>query len=152
MRGTEPPASEGWVNVLRRDGEPREVRLLEGQIFVCRGCCCGNVERGIPEVPLEAFKNEWKARGIRQRVHLTITACLGPCAVANVVLLIVHGRAVWLHSIDTLDQVLAIFDYVEKSLAAGKFLPLDERLAPVEFTRYRFGTAGEECAYSTTSR
>lgn len=143
-------AAERFVDVLRPDGESREVRVLDGQIFVCRGCCCGNVERGFPAVPLEAFKGQWKGRGIRRRVHLTIAGCLGPCAVANVVLLVLYGRTVWLHSIDAPVQVTAIFDYVERTLDAGTFIPLDEFLAPFEFTRYAFEPAAASCAYSTS--
>jgi len=35
-------------------------RLVVGQITICRGCCCGNVERGLPEVPVEWLKSEWR--------------------------------------------------------------------------------------------
>ena len=144
-------APDRFVDVVRFDGEPREVRVLEGHIFVCQGCCCGNVERGIPEVPLEAFKSQWKARGIRRRVHLTIAGCLGPCAVANVVLLVLYGRTVWFHSIDSAQQVTAIYDYVERMLTVKDYLPPDGALAPYEFNRYTFDTAADRCGYSTSS-
>jgi len=139
-----------FVDVVRADGEEHEVRVLEGHVFVCQGCCCGNVERGIPEVPLESFKSQWKSRGIRRRVHLTIAGCLGPCAVANVVLLVLYGRTVWLHSIDSPDQVTAIYDYVERTLEAEEYLPLDDLLAPYEFTRYTFDPAADTCVVSTS--
>ncbi len=142
-------AHDRFVDVVRTDGEESEVRVLEGHVFVCKGCCCGNVERGIPQVPLEEFKSQWKARGIRHRVHLTISGCLGPCAVANVVLLLLYGRTVWLHSIDSPDQVTAIYDYVERTLATEDYLPLDGSLAPYEFTRYTFEPSAEGCVYST---
>ena len=132
----EDSAPDRFVDVVRADGDIGEVRVFEGHVFVCKGCCCGNVERGIPEVPLEAFKSQWKERGIRRRVHLTIAGCLGPCAVANVVLLVLYGRTVWLHSIDSPDQVTAIYDYVERTLSAEACLPLDGSLAPYEFNRY----------------
>src|SRR5687767_13022235 len=76
-----------FAEVVRCDGEQKTVRVVEGHLLVCKGCCCGNPERGTPAVPLDRFKREWKERGIRTRVHLSISACLGPCAVANVVLL-----------------------------------------------------------------
>lgn len=135
--------AERFVDVVRTDGDVREVRLVEGHVFVCKGCCCGNAERAIPDVPLEAFKSQWKTRGIRHRVHLTISGCLGPCAVANVVLLLLYGRTVWLHSIDSPERVTEIYDYVERTLAAEEHLPLDESLAPYEFDRYHFEPA--EC-------
>ncbi len=148
MEGSAP---DRFVDVVRADGEIGEVRVLEGHVFVCKGCCCGNVERGIPEVPLEAFKSQWKARGIRRRVHLTIAGCLGPCAVANVVLLVLYGRTVWLHSIDWPHQVTAIYDYVERTLTAEEYLPLDGSLALYEFNRYTSdASAGDRwvCSHS----
>jgi hypothetical protein len=35
-------------------------RLVIGQVTICRGCCCGNTDRGLPEVPVEWLKNEWR--------------------------------------------------------------------------------------------
>ena len=140
---TEGGTNDRLIDVTRADGEVGEVRVLDGQVFVCKACCCGNGERGFPEVPLEEFKSQWKARGIRRRVHLTISGCLGPCAVANVVLLILYGRVVWLHSIDSPQQVTAIYDHVERSLATGECLPLDESLAACEFDRFSFEPLAE---------
>ncbi len=80
---TEGGTNDRLVEVTRADGEECEVRVLDGHLFVCKACCCGNVGRGFPEVPLEEFKSQWEARGIRRRVHLTVSGCLGPCAVAN---------------------------------------------------------------------
>ena len=140
---TEGGTNDRLVEVTRADGEECEVRVLDGHLFVCNACCCGNVERGFPEVPLEEFKSQWKARGIRRRVHLTVSGCLGPCAVANVVLLILYGRVVWLHSIDSPHQVKAIYDFIERSLAAEECLPLDESLALYEFDRFNFDSLAQ---------
>ena len=41
---------------------------------------------------------------------LTIGGCLGPCALANVALLLFDGRALWLHSMNTEARVLALYD------------------------------------------
>jgi len=60
-------------------------RLVIGQVLVCQGCCCGAVERGRPEVPAEWLKAEWRRRGLLKRLQLTISGCLGPCDVPNVV-------------------------------------------------------------------
>ena len=87
-------------------------------------------------MPLDAFKTQWKKRGIRRRVHLSISACLGPCAVANVVLLSIFGRSQWFHSIDSDEQVSAIYDYVELLLAQQRFLPPTGELARFAFQRY----------------
>ena len=55
------------------DGESKEIRIQDGQLFVCNGCCCGQTQKGFPALPLDEFKRQWKARGIRRRFHLTIS-------------------------------------------------------------------------------
>src|SRR6266511_1932634 len=91
-KSAEKPLPEGipnrFVFVKRTDEEVKKTRVLEGQLLVCQGCCCGKTERGMPALPLDDFKQQWKERGIRLRVHLTITGCLGPCPLANVVLIL----------------------------------------------------------------
>lgn len=42
---------------------------------------------GVPSLPLDEFKAQWKDRGIRRRFHLTVSGCLGPCTLANVVMI-----------------------------------------------------------------
>jgi hypothetical protein len=71
-----------------RDCPLKTKRLVVGQITICRGCCCGNVERGLPEVPVEWLKSEWRKRGLLKRVQLTISGCAGPCDVPNVVVIV----------------------------------------------------------------
>ena len=140
------PLPEGipnrFVLVERADEHVKTSRVIEGQLFVCQGCCCGNTERGMPALPLDDFKKQWKARGIRLRVHLTVTGCLGPCVLANVVLILFAGESVWLHSINTEEHVTAIYDYMEAMLAAERYLPLEGLLATCQFNRFIFDTAG----------
>ena len=78
----------------------KKIRVQDGHLFVCNGCCCGRTEKGFPALPLEEFKQQWKKRGFRRRFHLTISGCLGPCPLANVVLLQFRGRSMWFHSIN----------------------------------------------------
>jgi cobaltochelatase CobN len=130
-----------FVFVRRADQEMKKTRVLEGQLLVCQGCCCGQTERGMPALPLDDFKRQWKERGVRLRVHLTITGCLGPCPLANVVLILFAGEAVWLHSINTPQHVTAIYDYLEAMLAAEKYLPPEGLLASCHFNRFIFDTA-----------
>ena len=74
--------------VVRSDGRPVNVARPRGQLFVCAtGCCCGRTEDGFAAVPAELYHDEWERRRLRNVVHLTIGGCLGPCALANVVLL-----------------------------------------------------------------
>jgi cobaltochelatase CobN len=130
------PPDGVFTYATREDGAQKMVRIVEGQLLVCKGCCCGNVERGKPAVPTERFKHEWKARGLRLRVHLTIGGCLGPCAVANVVLVIYQSSTVWFHSINSDADVTRIYDYLESLLASGRFSLPDGALAEEVFQRY----------------
>ena len=65
---------------------------LQGQLFICTkqngSCCCGwSEKRRLPFEPQPLWGDEWERRGIRNRLHLTFTGCLGPCAVGNNALL-----------------------------------------------------------------
>jgi cobaltochelatase CobN len=143
-KSAEKPLPEGipnrFVFVRRADEEVKKTRVLEGQLLVCQGCCCGNTERGHPALPLDDFKRQWKERGIRLRVHLTVTGCLGPCPLANVVLILFAGESVWLHSINTAEHVTAIYDHLEAMLEAEKYLPPAGILANCHFNRFIFDT------------
>jgi hypothetical protein len=104
-----------FTEATRFDGERKTLRVLEGHLFVCgEGCCCGHAESGNPAIPLERFKKEWKERGIRNRIHLTVSGCLGPCAVPNIVMLMYRGETIWFHSINSNHDVVLIYDYVER--------------------------------------
>jgi cobaltochelatase CobN len=125
-----------FTDVTRCDGEQKTVRVVEGHLLVCKGCCCGNTERNIPPVPVDTFKREWKERGIRRRVHLSISACLGPCAVANVVLLMFRGSSIWFHSINSDADVIEIYNFIDQLLAAGEFRGPSGPLSSKVFQRY----------------
>jgi cobaltochelatase CobN len=120
--GSDSGRYDRFTDVRREDGQEKTIRVVEGHLLVCVGCCCGNVERGHPPVPLDRFKQEWKERGIRTRVHLTISGCLGPCAVRNVAMFLYHGSATWFHSINSPDDVTRLYDFIEETLAAGRVL------------------------------
>jgi len=129
--------------VTRADGERKKIRIQDGHLFVCHGCCCGRTEKGFPKLPLDQFKQQWKARGIRRRFHLTISGCLGPCPLANVVLIEFRGKPVWLHSITSDQDVSDIYDYVEQMLAAECYLNPPPSLAGRHFQRYLVDTADD---------
>ena len=120
--------------VWRADGEPINVFRRPGQLFVCAtGCCCGHTDRGHAPVPVELYHTEWVRRKIRHKVHLSIGGCLGPCALSNVALLLFAGQEIWFHSITGDEQVMAIYDYVESMVRAGRYLPPPPDLAPQVF-------------------
>jgi cobaltochelatase CobN len=123
--------------VLRPDGKLVNVARKQGHLFVCAtGCCCGHTERKFAAVPTELYHNEWEHRKLRNKVHLTIGGCLGPCPLANVVLLLFDTHHIWFHSINSESQVLAIYDYIEQMLAANAYLPPPASLAVYTFTSF----------------
>jgi nitrile hydratase accessory protein len=127
-------------SVTRADGISKKIRIQDGHLFICNGCCCGRTEKGFPALPLDEFKSQWKSRGIRRRFHLTISGCLGPCPLANVVLLQFHGRSLWFHSINQSEDVNLIYDYVERMLLSETALDPPEALGSRLFDRYLDGT------------
>ncbi|HEY8476978.1 MAG TPA: cobaltochelatase subunit CobN [Chloroflexota bacterium] len=123
--------------VIRSDGRLVNVARKTGQLFVCaEGCCCGHTDRGFAPVPRDLYHSEWERRRLRNKVHLTIGGCLGPCPLANVILLLFDGRAIWFHSFNTEGQVLALYDYIEQMLAAQAYLPPPPSLASYHFTAF----------------
>lgn len=150
MSTTQPHA-----RVLRSDGKYINLILKTGHLFVCKGCCCGHVERGHAPVPEALYHNEWERRKLRHRVHLTIGGCLGPCPLSNVVMLNFAGSNLWFQSFNTEWQVLALYDYIEAMLAANRLLPVPDALRPFVFNFYAWQTqqAGQlACEVEAASR
>jgi hypothetical protein len=106
-------------------------RLVIGHVTVCQGCCCGNIANGRPPVPVDWLKKEWRSRGLLKRVQLTISGCLGPCDLPNVVTISDDSGTQWLGAITEFDQYLAIVDWASRSRDAGELLPL-----PKEFRQH----------------
>ena len=121
--------------VARPDGRTVNVARFRGQLFVCAtGCCCGRTDDGFAAVPTELYHGEWERRRLRNVVHLTIGGCLGPCALANVALLLFDGQAQWFHSIDSEALVQALYDHIDAMLVADGCLPAPPALASNHFT------------------
>ncbi|MEE9277099.1 MAG: nitrile hydratase accessory protein [Dehalococcoidia bacterium] len=123
--------------VTRADGVLVNVARFRGQLFVCASaCCCGRTDDGFAPVPSDLYHNEWERRRLRNIVHLSIGGCLGPCALANVVLLLFDGEALWFHSINSDERVLALYDYIEAMLDADGVVP-----APAAVAQYQFSAS-----------
>src|SRR3954447_26589821 len=133
-----------WIT--RADGITKEIRVQDGHLFVCQGCCCGRTDKGFPALPVDEFRQQWKARGIRRRFHLTISGCLGPCPLANVVLLQFRGRSMWFHSINQAADVDLIYNYVERMLQGEDDPDMPVELAGRQFQRYLVDSLAEETA------
>ena len=106
-------------------------RIVIGHLTVCQGCCCGNTENGRPPVPVEWLKKEWRARGLLKRVQLSISGCLGPCDVPNVVTISNETGTLWLGQISEFQQYQALVDWASRCKDAGELVQL-----PKEFRRY----------------
>ena len=137
------------ISVTRADGVSKEIRIQDGQLFVCNGCCCGQTEKGFPALPLEEFKRQWKSRGFRRRFHLTISGCLGPCPLANVVMIQFKGQSIWFHSINSAEDVAMIYSYVEHMLKGRADLDLPGELAGRHFQRYLVDSIARETTCET---
>ena len=125
------------TRIIRLDGRPIHLVAKRAHLMVCaKGCCCGHTERGHAAVPVDLYKEEYRKRKLRKLMQLTMSGCLGPCPVANVVLLFFDGHPVWFQSVNGAPQIRAIFDYVEKMLAADGYLPPPAELADYVFTYY----------------
>jgi cobaltochelatase CobN len=123
--------------ILRPDGKLVNVARKQGHLFICAtGCCCGHTERKFAPVPTELYHNEWERRKLRNKVHLTMGGCLGPCPLANVVLLIFDTHHIWFHSINSESQAIAIYDYIEQMLTANSYMPPPADLAVYTFTSF----------------
>jgi len=103
-------------------------RTVLGQLTVCCGCCCGDVGRGRPAVPVEWLKTEWRRRGLLKKIQLTISGCVGPCDVPNVVVVTCGTGTEWLGKITELSQYEALVCWASRSWQEGMLLPLPEGL------------------------
>jgi hypothetical protein len=106
-------------------------RIVLGHVSVCQGCCCGNVANGRPDVPAEWLKKEWRARGLLKRIQLSISGCLGPCDVPNLVTISNEDGTQWLGGITEFYQYRDLLEWAVLSRDAGELLPL-----PDEFRKH----------------
>lgn len=84
---------------------------MASTVVVCKGCCCGNVDRGHDEVPVELLEKAWAERNLEREIQLTISGCLGTCEMRNVVLLRTESDRIWLGGLSEKEQYEAIIDW-----------------------------------------
>jgi cobaltochelatase CobN len=119
-------------------------RKTLGQLMVCVGCCCGRVDRGHPPVPVERLKHLWKTRRLASSIQLTISGCLGPCDLVNVVCLISPQGTLWLGGLDNLTCYETLVEWATDSAAEGRLLPLPGSLTSLQFERFASPALGPE--------
>jgi hypothetical protein len=106
-------------------------RRVIGQMIVCQGCCCGATQKARPAVPVEWLKAEWRTRGLLKRVQLSVSGCVGPCDLPNVVVVNSESGTQWLGNITEFNQYRSLVDWAARSMEAGRLLDL-----PHEFTEH----------------
>ncbi len=108
----------------------------KGQLLLCKGCCCGKTERGLPEVPIDRIKAAWKAEKMNKVIQLTVSGCLGPCDLPNVAIILTPEGATWLGNLAGDAHYDALIEWARASTAAGLPLELPESLEAHRFERY----------------
>ena len=69
---------------------------MSADVIVCSGCCCGNLQKGYDEVPIDFLQDLWQKNQLQDNAKLTISGCLGSCSKRNVAVLKTDDRLIWL--------------------------------------------------------
>ena len=104
-----------------------------GQIVCCEGCCCGQTDKGFPPLPRDWLKQQWKEEKLNRSVQLTISGCLGPCDLVNVICVISPEGMQWFGGLHEQWQYDLLLGWAKTSRDAGILLEL-----PAELNRHRF--------------
>lgn len=119
-----------------REFPPETTRKTLGQVVVCLGCCCGRTDKGHPDVPVAWLKEEWKRRMLPKKIHLSISGCLGPCDVSNVVMVLLGSEAVFLGGLSQRWQYLAVVEWASECERMNTLVPLPDSLDPFRLERF----------------
>jgi cobaltochelatase CobN len=103
--------------------ERRTKRKSLMQVLVCIGCCCGRVDRGKPEVPVDWLKAEWKAARLNPYIQLTISGCLGPCDLPNVIAVLTETGQQWFGPLNQREHYEALLAWGRACSAAQRVEP-----------------------------
>ena len=127
---------------------PTTKRPTLAQVLICLGCCCGRTDRGKPAVPVGWLKAQWKEHKLLRVIHLSISGCLGPCDIANVVSIVTPLQTIWLGNLTSETQYEALFDWALACAEVNQVLPLPVELQAFVFERFHapplsVGTAGD---------
>ena len=103
------------------------------RVTICDGCCCGRVEKGNHEVPIEYLRSAWKENELKEQVKLTISGCLGPCKMNNVSLITSGSERIWLGKLNDIEYYEAIVDWAKDIADGSGELIVPEKLAKLQF-------------------
>jgi hypothetical protein len=121
---------------LLADGQSSRTRSQLGQLLLCRGCCCGQTERGLPAVPVERIKALWKAEKLNGTIQLTISGCLGPCDLPNVALVLTPFESRWYASLAGDAIYDELIEWARGCHSSKSLLPLPAALEPHRLERF----------------
>ena len=113
---------------------------MSARVTVCNGCCCGRVEKGHNEVPINFLEELWEENNISEHVKLTISGCLGPCSKHNVSLLSTEEEKIWLGGLSEQSHYGAIIEWARDIAQNGKDVELPEILTSHQFVPEKFTT------------
>jgi cobaltochelatase CobN len=88
-------------------------------------------------VPVDWLKAQWKLHKLHKSVQLTISGCLGPCDVANVISVLTPRSMVWLGGLTTEQEHEALLAWALRSTEAGELLPLPAQFGARVFDRFQ---------------
>ena len=99
-------------------------------------CGCGRVDRGKPEVPVDWLKAEWKAARLNPYIQLTISGCLGPCDLPNVVAVLTETGQQWFGPLNQREHFEALVQWGRACGAARSIEPPPPLLQQLSFERF----------------
>tara|TARA_B100001769_G_C21676214_1_gene374815 strand:- start:64 stop:414 length:351 start_codon:yes stop_codon:yes gene_type:complete len=105
-------------------------------VVVCNGCCCGNTDKGHPEVPIKLLNDEWEKYRLNDSVKLRISKCLGPCSMHNVSLLRTDNSTTWIGNLSEEIHYKALVDWALQVSEKGSGIEIPEILIPHKFERF----------------
>jgi hypothetical protein len=130
--------SDATATEADSQGSPSMVTRVKApaQVLLCKGCCCGRTDRGLPAVPVDRIKAIWKAEKLNRAVQLTISGCLGPCDLPNVAVVVDARGTTWYGRLEGDAPYDALIAWARASVAAGTPLPAPDALEPHRFDRF----------------
>jgi cobaltochelatase CobN len=85
---------------------------------------------------VERLKEVWKQEKLNRTVQLTISGCLGPCDMANVILVMTVAGTAWFGGIAEEGVFEDVITWARACHAAGTVLPLPATLERHRFRRF----------------
>ncbi|MDA8018939.1 MAG: (2Fe-2S) ferredoxin domain-containing protein [Thermoanaerobaculia bacterium] len=90
------------------------------------------------------MKHQWKDRKLNKSVQLTISGCLGPCDLANVLCVISPQGMQWFGGLQEQWQYDLLLEWATASRDAGVLLEIPAELNRHRFERFAVSEPGEQ--------